>query len=413
MTVGSLSSSRSWQKGFQLLIVQHYVGYRSVKNSFYYVEMFPPHLLWWESMLFLHLFEMTAWSFLLLMWFITLTDSHVLNHPRDSGTNPSWLQHMIFYICCWIWLANIVLRVFHLFVCFFSFHLFSLIFPSLSRVRLFATPWTVAYQAPPSMGFSRQEYWSGLPFPSPRVFHLNSSKILAGHHFWYWPGFVSGWWYIHRLTLEETLWCFLPSAFWKSMRRINIRSSYVWQNSPSEAICFHGAFFFFNFYWKFLLYRKWISYIIYTHKCCCCRLVSSVVSNSVQPYGLQPARLLCPWDSLGKSTGVGCHSPLLQVIFPTQGLNPGVLHSRQILYCWPTREAHIYTYTHTFFLKFPSYLSHHNNALNSLCHTVGSHQLSILHIWREFLNYRFCFTSSDWSIQIMLPFDSVLMGCYS
>ena len=39
---------------------------------------------------------------------------------------------------------------------------------SLSRVQLFATPWTVAYQASPSMGFSRQGYWSGLPFPSPR-----------------------------------------------------------------------------------------------------------------------------------------------------------------------------------------------------------------------------------------------------
>ena len=38
---------------------------------------------------------------------------------------------------------------------------------SLSRVRIFATPWTVSYQAPPSMGFSRPEYWSGLPFPSP------------------------------------------------------------------------------------------------------------------------------------------------------------------------------------------------------------------------------------------------------
>ena len=37
----------------------------------------------------------------------------------------------------------------------------------LSHVRLFATPWTVAYQAPPSMEFSRQEYWSGLPFPLP------------------------------------------------------------------------------------------------------------------------------------------------------------------------------------------------------------------------------------------------------
>ena len=38
---------------------------------------------------------------------------------------------------------------------------------SLSRVQLFATPWTAAYQAPPSMGFSRQEYWSGVPLPFP------------------------------------------------------------------------------------------------------------------------------------------------------------------------------------------------------------------------------------------------------
>ena len=38
---------------------------------------------------------------------------------------------------------------------------------SLNHVQLFATPWTVAYQASQSMGFSRQEYWSGLPFPSP------------------------------------------------------------------------------------------------------------------------------------------------------------------------------------------------------------------------------------------------------
>ena len=38
---------------------------------------------------------------------------------------------------------------------------------SLIHVRLFATPWTVAHQAPRSMGFSRHEYWSGLPFPSP------------------------------------------------------------------------------------------------------------------------------------------------------------------------------------------------------------------------------------------------------
>ena len=46
---------------------------------------------------------------------------------------------------------------------------------SLSCVQLIATPWTAAYQAPPSMGFSRQEYWSGLPFPSPMT---NLDSIL-------------------------------------------------------------------------------------------------------------------------------------------------------------------------------------------------------------------------------------------
>ena len=48
--------------------------------------------------------------------------------------------------------------------------------------------------------------------------------------------------------------------------------------------------------------------------------VTSVVSDSLRPYRLQPARLLCPWDSPGKHTGVGCHA-LLQGIFPTQGSN--------------------------------------------------------------------------------------------
>ena len=49
---------------------------------------------------------------------------------------------------------------------------------SLSRVRLFATSWMVAYQAPPTMGFSRQEYWSGVPFPSPG--DLPNPGIKAG-----------------------------------------------------------------------------------------------------------------------------------------------------------------------------------------------------------------------------------------
>ena len=47
---------------------------------------------------------------------------------------------------------------------------------SLSRVRLFATPWTAAYQAPPSMVFSRQEYWSGVPSPSPTMEYYSTTK---------------------------------------------------------------------------------------------------------------------------------------------------------------------------------------------------------------------------------------------
>ena len=46
---------------------------------------------------------------------------------------------------------------------------------SLSRVWLFVTPWTISYQAPPSMEFSKQEYWSGLPFLSPTVLYLYQS----------------------------------------------------------------------------------------------------------------------------------------------------------------------------------------------------------------------------------------------
>ena len=97
-----------------------------------------------------------------------------------------------------------------------------LLLSHFSRVRLCVTLQTAAYQAPLSLGFSRQEHWSGLPFPSP----------------------------MHE------------SEKWKWSR--------------------------------------------------------SVMSNSSRPHGLQPTRLLGPWDFPGKSTGVGCHV-ILQGIFPTQG----------------------------------------------------------------------------------------------
>ena len=61
------------------------------------------------------------------------------------------------------------------------------------------------------------------------------------------------------------------------------------------------------------------------------RYENESVSHSVRFDPLQPHGLQCPWNSPGQNTGMGTHS-LLQGIFPTQGLNPGLLHYRRILY---------------------------------------------------------------------------------
>ena len=62
------------------------------------------------------------------------------------------------------------------------------------------------------------------------------------------------------------------------------------------------------------------------------RVSHSVMSDSLQPHRLVPTRLLCPWDSPGNNTGVGCHA-LFQGVFPTQEPNFHLLLCRQILYC--------------------------------------------------------------------------------
>ena len=62
---------------------------------------------------------------------------------------------------------------------------------SLSRVRFFVTPWTAAYQAPPSLGFSRQEHWSGLPFPFPIIYkyYININMYVT-HSLFHLPCFI-------------------------------------------------------------------------------------------------------------------------------------------------------------------------------------------------------------------------------
>ena len=75
----------------------------------------------------------------LALFVAMLSKAHLTSHSRLSGSR---------WVIIPSWLVKVKVKL-------------------LSRVQPFATPWTVAYQAPPSMGFSRQECWSGLPFPSP------------------------------------------------------------------------------------------------------------------------------------------------------------------------------------------------------------------------------------------------------
>ena len=80
------------------------------------------------------------------------------------------------------------------------------------------------------------------------------------------------------------------------------------------------------------------------------RVSPLVVSDSLRPSGLWLSRLLCPWDSPGKNTGVGSH-PLLQGISPTRESNPGLLHCRQILYHLSHQGSPCVNYTSNIFLK--------------------------------------------------------------
>ena len=66
--------------------------------------------------------------------------------------------------------------------------------------------------------------------------------------------------------------------------------------------------------------------------------IECAVLAQLWPHGLQPTRLLNPWDSPGKNTGVGCHA-LLQGIFTTQGSNPGLPHRRLFFKVWASSEA--------------------------------------------------------------------------
>ena len=96
----------------------------------------------------------------------------------------------------------------------------------------------------------------------------------------------------------------------------------------------------------------------------------TVVSYSLWSYGLYPTGLLCPWNSPGKCTGVGCHF-LLQGIFLTQGSNLDLRHCRQILYYWATSETlslYMYIEIHTHICI--TYIHIHIHTLFSLTQSI-------------------------------------------
>ena len=95
-------------------------------------------------------------------------------------------------------------------------------------------------------------------------------------------------------------------------------------------------------------------------------LVAKLCPILVTPWTVVCQAPLCPWNSPGKSTGVGCHF-LLQGIFPTQGLNLGLLHYRQILYHWATREALLHCCASLISFFFPS-----SNLFKILFHKASS-----------------------------------------
>ena len=97
---------------------------------------------------------------------------------------------------------------------------------SLSHVRLVATPWTAAHQSPPSMGFFRQEYWSGVPLPSPLT-NLDSVNALAKslpaklcQSYGFSSSYVWMWELDHKWAAEKKWYlnCGVGEDSWESLR---------------------------------------------------------------------------------------------------------------------------------------------------------------------------------------------------
>ena len=139
---------------------------------------------------------------------------------------------------------------------------------------------------------------------------------------------------IHELRrASQVVWWVknLP-AMWE-MQEMQV-GSLGGEDPPEEGMATHSSILAFSmiqrmFYLAQNDHFHWVKNFIWNS---CIMYVCSVTSSSLRLYRPQPPRLLCPWESPGKNTGVGCHA-FLRGIFPTQGSNPGLPHCRWILYC--------------------------------------------------------------------------------
>ena len=171
---------------------------------------------------------------------------------------------------------------------------------SLSRVRLPATPWAAAHQAPPSMGLSRQKCWSGMPSPSPHWTLTNikqlvevSSPLSASESSHHLVAFIDIWCCSEDPAFLEVL---TRRSYFYSTPYISQALEVQWVSCSVCCFLFSSSKSFFE-----------ISVIGLHYSLLLCCLAAQSYSALLQPHGLQPTRLLHPWDSPGKSTGVGCH----------------------------------------------------------------------------------------------------------
>ena len=169
-----------------------------------------------------------------------------------------------------------------------------------SRVQLFMILGTVVFQAPLSMGFSRQENWSGLPcpppgnLPDPGIESISlTSPALAGGFFITSTTWITNW------AIRE-VWIYYAAA--KSLQSCPTLCDPVDSSPPGSPV--PGILQARTLEWVAISFSNAGKWKV--------KVKSLIHVRLVATHGLQPTRLLRPWDFPGKSTGVGCHY-LLQV----------------------------------------------------------------------------------------------------